>query len=317
MTRERNALLDRVEAALGAESGAFERLVERRDRKLVRRRVGGASVGLGLTATILAALLVFPMRGEEQSDPIVPAESTVRLEARSGEYYYVHGWSWHPGGKGKSSGEVWVGVDDSGRFLLGKVDSQSYGKKDQRFDAGSFPADFVPHLSTDPEELLAQLTASNTSGQPLASSSPGRSPEDTMLLRSIQDLFDNSLDDRFVVLRPDQRAALFRAASSLDEVRVEPDVLDPFGRSSVRISWVVDYGIGAGSRVLWYFEPSTAQFMGELWVDQLTGEVDAASLVAHAGIARSIESVPAPELSYVPEATGRPDLGPIVLPPAP
>ena len=317
MTRDRNAVLDRVRQAIPSEGSAFERLQDRRDRKLIRRRIGGASVGLGLTLAIVAALMIAPLDAGDTPDRIVPGDTSVPLVVGPGEYYYSRGWSWYPDGDGMMTGQMWVGLDDSGRMLRGPgpVDSKSYGRKDQRFEAGDFPADLVPQLSTDPDELLVQLTERGSSGQPLASSSPGRTVESTMLLRAVQDLLTNSLDDRFVVLTPEQRAALFQVASGLEEIAVEDDVADPYGRPAVRLSWVVDYGVGPGSRVLWYFEPSTGQFMGELWVNQGSGEVVAASMVEHAGITPSLDEHPDPNMSYVPKATGEPDLGPIELPP--
>ena len=317
MTRDRNAVLDRVGQALPAEGSAFERLHDRRDRKVIRRRIGGATVGLGLTLAIVGGLMIAPLDSGDVPDRIMPGDSPVQLVAGPGEYYYTRGWSWNPEGDGEMTGQMWVGPDDSGRMLRGPEQvSNSYGRKDQRFGVGDFPGAFVPELSTDPDELLRQLTDAASTGQPLASSSPGRSEDETKLLRSLQDLLvGNSLDDRFVVVTPSQRAALFQVASGLEEIIVEDGVADPYGRSAVRLSWVVDYGIGPGSRVLWYFEPTTGQFMGELWVNQRTGEIVAASLVEHAGITSSLDDQPRPGDSYVPEASGPPDLRPIKLPP--
>lgn len=317
MTRDRNAVLDRMGQALPSEGNAFDRLQDRRDRKVIRRRIGGASVGLGLTLAIVAALMFVPLDTGDAPDRIM-GDSPVPLVAGPGEYYYSRGGSWYPEGDGVMTGQMWVGPDDSGRMLRGPgpVDSRSYGRKDQRFEAGDFPGAFVPELSTDPDQLLQQLIDAASTGQPLASSSPGRSEDRTKLLRSLQDLLvGNSLDDRFVVLTPEQRAALFQVASGLEEIAVEEEVADPYGRPAVRLSWVVDYGVGPGSRVLWYFEPTTGQFTGELWVNQRTGEIVAASLVEQAGITSSLDERPDSSASYVPEATGEPDLGPVELPP--
>jgi hypothetical protein len=308
MTRDRNALLDRVEAELEVDPAAFERLREHRERKLLRRRVGGAGVGLALTAVVLSAFALAPFRDDEGR---ARSESPVPLVAPTGSYYFVRVGSWYQGsGTEPSSGEIWAGPDGSGRLLQ--------GKDDERFPPGGFPMTFLPELSTDPDVLLEQLNQRGSEGgaspNPIASTSPGRSQETTSLLRTLQDLLTLGSD---VFLTPEQIAAAFDAAGSISDVTTESGVVDPFGRDSVRLSWVVDYNIGPGSRVLWYFEPSTGQFMGEYWVDQRTGEIEGASWVEHAGISTSLESVPASEASYVPEGTGKPDLGPIQLPPTP
>ncbi|CAN5803977.1 hypothetical protein BH18ACT17_BH18ACT17_13230 [soil metagenome] len=231
------------------------------------------------------------------------------LVAPPGSYYYVRVSSWGPGDSGVQAtpnSEIWAGADESGRVLQ--------GERDERFAPGELPGAFLPDLSTDPAVLLGQLmqrgSENGDSPNPIASTSPGRSQETTSLLRTLQDLLTFGSD---VFLTPDQTAAAFEAAATLDDVATETGIEDPFGRAAVRLSWVVDYNIGPGSRVLWYFEPTTGQFMAQLWVNQRTGEIEAASWIEQAGIVSSIEDVPAPEASYVPEGSAEPDLSPIEL----
>ena len=310
MTRERNALLNRVVRDLPIRANPFELLLDRRERKTMRRRIGGVVVGGGLSVAIVGALFAWAPLGDG-GDPRVlgSGESAVPLVAPPGSYYYMRVGSWYLDDDviADPLDEIWAAPDDSGRVVE--------GKRDERFEPGEFPGSFLPELSTDPQTLLEQLTQRGSTGgsspNPIASSSPGRSQETTSLLRTLQDILTLRGDP---LLTPEQTAAAFEAAGRIDGVTTESGVEDPFGREAIRLSWVVDYNIGSGSRVLWYFEPSTGQFMGELWVDQGTGRVEAASWIEQAGIASSIEEIPAAAASYVPEARGEPDLGPIDLP---
>ena len=302
MTRERNALLDRLDQALPPRVDAFDRLSDRRDRKTMRRRTGGTVVGVGLTAAIVAVLFAWsPLSDDGDPRALEPGDSAVPLVAPPGSYYYVRVGSWYRGsGTGASVVEIWASPDDSGRVVQ--------GKHDERFEPGEFPGSFLPGLSTDPQVLLGQLIQRGAEGgaspNPIASSSPGRSQEITSLLRTLQDIL-TLFEDPF--LTPEQTAAAFGAAGSIEDVTTGSGMEDPFGRDAILLSWVVDYNIGSGSRVEWYFEPTTGQFMGELWVDQRTGEIERASWIEQAGIASSIEKVPTTAASYVPEGTIQPD----------
>ena len=313
MTRDRNGLLERVERALPREPQALRLLRERRDRRTLRRRVAAGAVGVAITV-VIAGVGVAVLEADDALPPVPggSANPTVPLTADPGDYYYTRAWSWYPG-EGISVGEMWVGPDGSGRMLR-EERSHLQSPEDQMFGSGDFPGVFVPELATDPGELLRQLTERASTGQPLATTSPGRTVERSKLLRSLEDLFANTLSDRFVVVVPEQKLALFQVASTLDEIVVEEAMTDPFGRPAVRLSWVVDYETGSGSLVVWYFEPSTGQFMGELWVDARSGEIESAHFVTHAGVVPSREDRPTPGASYVPEARGKPDLGPIELP---
>ncbi|MEX1263371.1 MAG: hypothetical protein WEE66_05455 [Actinomycetota bacterium] len=302
MTRDRNALLDRLDQALPPNLDAFDRLSDRRDAKARRGRVAAGATGLGVTAAIVVVLFAWSPLSDD-GDPRVfePGDSAVPLVAPPGSYYYVRAGSFYPGsGTGATVAEIWAGPDDSGRVVQ--------GKHDERFEPGEFPGSFLLELSTDPQVLLGQLIQRGSEGgaspNPIASTSPGRSQETTSLLRTLQDILTLGGD---VFLTPEQTAAAFEAAGSISDVTTESGVEDPFGRDAVRLSWVVDYNIGPGSRVEWYFEPSTGQFMGQLWVNQRTGEIEGASWIEQAGITSSIEEVPTPDASYVPEGTTQPD----------
>jgi hypothetical protein len=314
MTRDRSDTLERLHQMLPQQHDALDRLRVRREVKQRRKRLAAGSVGILVTVGIAGTLFVWsPLGSDRPSGGVEPRGSTVPLVAPPGSYYYVRGGSWYPGnGVGESIAETWAAPDDSGRIVQGKLD--------ERFEPGEFPGSFVPELSTNPATLLDQLIQRGSPGgaspNPIASSSPGRTQETTSLLRTLQDILTQGSD---IFLTPEQNAAAFEAAGMISDVMIESGVVDPFGRDAIRLSWVVDYNIGPGSRVEWYFEPSTGQFMVQLWVNQRTDEVEGASWIAQAGIASSIEDVPAPAESYVPEGTARPDfrMGDPVVPQPP
>jgi hypothetical protein len=305
MTRERDALLNRIKEQLPTQSDAFERLVDRRESKARRSRITAGALGVGVTVALISGLVVWsPFTGDDRAtDRVQPGGSTVPLVAGSGEYYYLRLVSYDSkSGLGNPS-SVWIGPDGSGRLL-----TEDLGEpRDERFGPGQMPGSFLPELSADPNELLQQLIERGSPGgaspNPIASSSPGRSQEMTSLLRTLQDLLTLGGD---AFLTPEQIAGVFEAAQGLNEVTTEPGVSDPLGRPAVRLSFVIDYDIGSESTIQWYFEPTTGQFMGEVWVNGRTEDAEQATLIETAGIAGSVDDRPAPDARYVPEGKAQP-----------
>jgi hypothetical protein len=302
-------LLERVKTHVPPPSGALERLHERRDAKLRRSRMAAGFVGLAATGAIVALLVMWVSNTPGDSTVIHPGsqDTVAPLVAQPGQYYYVR-FAWYDftdQSAGTRGGEIWYGPDDSGRRL---VDSPVQTEaQDQRFGPGEFPAEFLPDLSTDPNVVLTQLIERGSPGgkspNPIATTSPGRTQETTSLLRTLEDLLSLGSD---AFLTPEQTAAVFQAAQTIGDVTTTPDVVDPLGRPAVRLSFIIDYNQGAGSTVEWYFDPSTGQFMGEVWVDGQSGATSA-TIIESAGIAPSMDDRPAADALYVPEGTGHPN----------
>jgi hypothetical protein len=163
-------------------------------------------------------------------------------------------------------------------------------------------------LSADPNSAIQQLidrgSSTGASPNPIATSSPGRSQETTSLLRTLQDLLTVGAD---VYLTPEQTAAVFDGAQSIEGVTTQEGVADPLGRPATRLGFVIDYGYGAGDRVDWYFDAQTKQFMGQVWVNTGSNQVHSAMLVVTAGIADSTTDPPSSDASYVPTGNTTPD----------
>jgi len=302
-------LLDRVKAQVPPPSGALERLHDRRDAKMRRSRMAAGILGLAATGAIVAVLVMWASNNGSDTSVIGPAGEApaVPLVAQPGQYYYVH-FAWYDltdQSAGARGGEIWYGPDDSGRRL---VDPPLQGEaQDDRFGPGQFPAEFLPDLSTDPNVILTQLIERGSPGgaspNPIPTSSPGRTQETTSLLRTLGDLLTLGSD---AFLTPEQTAAVFQAAQTIGDVTVTPDVVDPLGRPAVRLTFVIDYNQGAGSNVEWYFDPSTGQFMSEVWVDGQSGATRA-TIIESAGIAPSMDDRPAADALYVPEGSEHPN----------
>lgn len=307
MTRDRNALLDRLEGRLPVTPDAFDRLRVRRERTLVRRRVAAAAAGVGLTAALVGSLLTL-RTGSEAPPPMrsEPSGTPVQLVAQPGQYYYVrlfHGED--------TTNERWYGPDGSGRFTT-SVNGEVVD--DRSFSAGELTTKMYSELSTEPDLLIAQISdRSGVSGpSPISVPTPAPSPdEDTLVLMAMSDLLGFGSD----YLVPEQTAAVFRAASAMEGVTVDRHV-DPYDRDAVSLSWTYRDGNSA-VLVRWYFEPATHQFMGEWRFDSATGGgVMSIRVVEVAGIVDAVDERPHPSARYVPRAiheveSGRAGDGPV------
>lgn len=292
MTRDRNALLDRLDQALPVRAGPLELLHARREQRTMHRRIAGGVLGLGITAALVGALFLSPRAGEGNADRVAQGGwVNVQLDPGPGQYYYVR-FSWENNG----TVQIWLAPDGSGRRVW-RGGSQPM---DERFTSKEGADWLVSDLSTDPEEFLRQMIERSSPGgaspMPIATTSPGRSQETTSVLRSMADLltFDS-------VLMPRQIQALFGAAQQIDEVTRQDDVVDPWGRPAMSLTHAIYYPPGPGADLVWYFDRDTGQFLGEAWVWE-SGEVSRGTVVEMAGIADSDHEMPAADARFMPEA---------------
>jgi hypothetical protein len=308
MTRDRDALLDRLAREAPPSEVALERLRVRRASKARTARIRAGALGGFVAIAVVAGALFGATRHttgarthDGGSNPSVP------LVAQPGQYYYSSFEFWdasansaltHP----SYTDTLWIGPDGSGRNV---GNGGGLANRDQTFAAGELK--FLD-LSADPNSAIQQLidrgSSTGASPNPIATSSPGRSQETTSLLRTLQDLLTVGAD---VYLTPEQTAAVFDGAQSIEGVTTQEGVADPLGRPATRLGFVIDYGYGAGDRVDWYFDAQTKQFMGQVWVNTGSNQVHSAMLVVTAGIADSTTDPPSSDASYVPTGNTTPD----------
>jgi hypothetical protein len=307
-------VLERVRREVPVPSRAFERLVRRRARKARNGRIAAGVVALVVTSVAIGgAFLVF--RRSTIVGPPTPADggAAPKLVAGPGEYYYAKTLR-YVRGEGDLLGpwthEIWHAPDGSGRIIFTPDHNEDTsasvgsltpgdGPADKSYRPGEFPLEDVPELSTDPTVLLRQLSdrgaPTGASPNPVATTSPGRSQEDTSLLRTLSDLFDG--DEQFTT--PEQRVAMFEVAKAVDGVEFVQRTTDPVGRSAMSLRWIVQYG-GPPSTVEWFFDSESKQLMASTWTED--GVVLQAHVVALAGIVDSMDRRPIGAALFFPSA---------------
>jgi hypothetical protein len=307
MTREHADVLDRIGERLAPTGDAFERVVRRRASKVFRRRMSAGALGVGVTAALIAGVYVFGASKPEAGSQVIRPANGVPLVAQPGQYYYVRFSTFQVGDGGSIVGtgqsQLWVGTDDSGRVQQTTPDAST----DHRYQAGDLPVHILTDLSVSPGEAIQQLIARGAPGgaspNAIATTSPGRSPETTSLLRTLEDLFTFGSD---AFLTPTQIQAVFEGSQTISDITTTTGATDPLGRAATRLSFAIDYNDGHPAEVDWYFDPSTGQFMGEVWRDQATGAPQGATMIDVAGIAGSMDAVPTADAQYVPPGSDQP-----------
>lgn len=299
MKRERDPILERVRQRVPPPLDAFERLERRRQAKAMRSRVVAGGLGLVVTVALVAGVLLWgSLTDRPKRVPLALGSSSVPLVAGNGQYYYTrvaYYGQLADGSLGKTSEEeVWVGLDDSGRFRSHAV----WGTQDRRYGSGQFPGELLT-LSSDPADVLQQLIERGSPGgaspNPIPTTSPGRSQETTSLLRTAEDLVRFGGD---ALLTPEQTRVLYEALQGLPDVTTEPGVVDPVGRRAVRLSFVIDYPDYSTSTERWYFSPDLGQFLG-----------GSGAIIEEAGISDSLDAPPAADARYVEPGSGTPNFG--------
>jgi hypothetical protein len=238
---------------------AFERMVERRDRKQRRERVAAGAVALVVAFAVIGGALtllsgLFRERVRPGSDG--PDQVDPRLVLDPGESFYLWIRSSEADDGHIRDEETWWALDDSCEVRNRSTRQDKYPNPPTGvYDAGECPAELfagkdVSRLSTDPERLAAQLQSGIPADEVLLD------PERTMDVVSVL-LLD------YPNLTPDVRAALFEIAAGLEGVRRTEHVEDPVGRSATALSVASTEVRGTWT---YYFDPATRQLMASTWV---------------------------------------------------
>lgn len=303
---------------------AFDRLVDRRRRKRRTSRIASLAMALVVTAAgVAGAVVALGHTGSARHGGAGLSNggnNGPNLVASPGQYYYsktqIYYDEYAPGEtdlgtQGPWTIEMWFGTDASGRAVFvddkaASAQSVSYGwdgPPDKTYGAGQMPLEDLSNLPTDPNELYDRLMQRSMPGgaspNPIPTSSPGRSEQDTALLRTLQDLFDEG--EQYTP--PAVRAAMFDVASKLDGVQTVGDETDPVGRPAIGLKWEISYQ-GPPSLVEWFFDPSSKQLMAETWSQD--GKVIEGRVVTEAGIADSTQAAPNSENEFFPPADRAP-----------
>ena len=256
--------LSRARNAASPPEPAYERLLQRRDRKRRQARVASAvAAAVVAVAAVTGAVLAFGLHGTGNGQaPHVPAASGTgpNLVAGPGRYYY---WKTvRPMAGGDVVEEMWWGEDGSGKYQVDSTNPNYGVPNDQTWGPGQLPQDMgfpfegadVSKLSTDPQTLLQELLdrsgSTGASPEPEVTLNPGLSPESSRMWRSIQNLIEQGN------ATPALRAAVFEVAAGLPGVQERTGVEDPAGRPAVSLSVQLgDYYCGGTDTM--YFDPDT------------------------------------------------------------
>jgi hypothetical protein len=295
-----NTSLRRARKGIKPPEDALERLLDRRRRKQRGGRIASIAVAfLVVAGGVTGAVIAFSGSSRHHAPARVSSGGDQKqLVAGPGQYYYSNTemYSGRSADAGAASGvegpstiELWFGPDASGRAV--------YRDKDETYGPGEMPLEDLSNLSSDPDTLRSQLTdramPGGASPNPIATTAPGRSQEDTSLLRTFQDLFDGS--EQFTP--PAVRAAMFSVAQGVTGVETLTGVSDPVERPAVELRWIVQYE-GPPSYVAWYFDPDTKQLMAETWTQE--GKLFEARIVTRAGITDSTQQAPSGDELFFP-----------------
>jgi len=300
-------LLEQAQDSAPGTPFGLDEIRDRRDRREQRRRLGGAVVGLGLTAAVVAGV-VFAMsagtgergRGPMGGDGLPGTPRVVTLEP--GEYSYQRIRNSHPCGScGTGTSHVlvesWWALEDSGRVEV--LEEQNYAM----FDGGNFgPGEFpdegdVSEFPTEPAELRAFLldrsAADGASPRPGGSPAPGVPVEEGQLWRAIHDFLGSV---QYLNTTPELRAAMLQVLAQAPIVSVEAGSTDPLGRTATVLRFrAYDVNVEV------FVDPGTGDFlaMNERFGDRIENEV----VVEAAGVTSTDDTVPEGDQQTVPSVT--------------
>ena len=298
--------LRRRSAASASPEPAYQRLLDRRDRKARTSRLASGVMALVVFAVaIAAAAFAFVGHGTRtgQGLPFASGGSTTQggggtnLVAGPGQFYY---WKTERVISGPNVIEqMWWAEDGSGRYVVDQT-NPDYGVMSNRtWTASDFPGTFpfetdLSGLSTDPDQLRQQL---------LDRSAPdGASPEPQVTMGPSTSLDSSELWDAGTQIlqmgnaTPALRVALFQVLSSLPEATTGHGT-DPVGRDAITVT--LDTGDASHAKAL-FFDPSTHLLLAMTFGDQPM------LIVLDDGIVDSTQATPTTGQQFFPEVSNSP-----------
>jgi hypothetical protein len=283
----------------------LEHLRSRRARKALRGRVAAGAVSLTVVVVAIGGLWTAFHPHNAPSTPVrTLAGPSVDLTVPPNEYSFVQQDWYGPGnGGGDGSGTkwqdqyattTWYRADDSGRI----ISVQNGQRSDQSYDPGNFLQDTgdLTYLSTDPTQLLAQMTdrmqPGGRSPEPFDQFTPGPGQdghETAGLVRSIGELLNDPNSE------PALKAALFQVASGLQGMDVQQNVTDPTGRPATMLRIETEQVVHE-----WWFDPSSEQLLAMETLDPGSGNVTSVMVVGASGVAATTDDGGQLNPSFIP-----------------
>ena len=293
-----NQRLRGVSGRITAPEPAFDRLLDRRDRKRRRSRMASAAVAFAVVAAgVAVAALAFTGHGTRGKHvPGSGGATDARLVAGAGQYYY---WKTiRPMKAGDVVEELWWGEDGSGRYKVDQTNPNYGVLNGMKWGPDGFPGVFpfetdLSGLSTDPTQLGGQLAdrsgPSGASPQPQVTLAPDTSLESSKLWRSATQILQMGN------ATPSLRVALYDVVSQIPET-VQDRGQDPAGRDALTITLPFGEYYGGKAQTL-YFDPKSHLLMA------MTGGQDGTFIVAEGGIVDSTSQTPDAQELFFPSAS--------------
>lgn len=242
----------------------FDRMLERRDRRVRSRRLTSATVALAIAlGAVGGGVLLLSRLRQDQFDTAVDDgwRSSKELALQPGEYFYLRIESSEESDGWIRDEETWWGIDGSGEVRNRSTRQDKYPYPPTgTYAEGEFPIGIpnVRSLSTDPQILAAQLREEPWIGL--------NGPEPDRLWTFVGPLL---LETPYAT--PELRAALFEVAKGIDGVTLTENESDPVGRPAIGLSfsepedgitWTTYFDTGTHQAIAWAYRSDRG---GEGW----------------------------------------------------
>ena len=291
--------LRRIGSGAAPAEPAYERLLDRRDRRRRSSRIASAVMAFTVLAAGIAVAAV-AFAGHRQGVHRGPGFAAggpggSKLVAGPGRYYY---WKTERVMQGPNViEEMWWGDDGSGRYLVDQSNPDYGVLTGDTWKPDAFPGVFpfetdLSGLSTDPDVIGGQLVdrsaPNGASPRPEVTIAPGVSLESSKLWSAGTQILQMGN------ATPRLRVAVYDVLRQIPEVS-EGAGKDPAGRDAVTLTMDVGQYYGGGVETL-YFDPDTHLLLA------MQGGQDGTVIVLAGGIADSRNDTPAAGEAFFPSA---------------